>query len=329
MNNPMMGTNNPMMGMNNPMMGMNNPMMGMNNNPMMGMNNPMMGMNNGMMGMNNPMMGMNNGMNDDTSSRIKSIIEPYEKKIKDLEEQIRQKDFEIAVLKEKLNKSVNNNIQPMNPFPQQMGMGFVPPMMNMSMNFNNENINKDKEIIKIYFRFDSNNSQNKTSITQRCFIDDEFGSVRKKVLKRLNIKGNADELEFIFNSKNVVPSLTVSELGITNDSNVFIVIPNLKNVEVSLKEEEYSNDKITVIFKTSQGINVTLYLDPNMTIGLAIQKYLIRVSKKELINNHEKKLVFLYNATSYTANDTISLKSLFKRNQGAITVNDVLNLIGA
>ena len=105
-------------------MKMNNPMMGMNNQ-MMGMNNPMMGMNNGMMGMNNPMMGMNNVMNDDTSLRIKSIIEPYEKKIKDLEEQIRQKDFEIAVLKEKLNKSVNNNIQPMNPFPPQMGMGML------------------------------------------------------------------------------------------------------------------------------------------------------------------------------------------------------------
>ena len=100
------------MNMNNPMMGMNNGMMGM------GMNNPMMGMN-------NQMMGMNNVMNDDTSLRIKSIIEPYEKKIKDLEEQIRQKDFEIAVLKEKLNKSVNNNIQPMNPFPPQMGMGML------------------------------------------------------------------------------------------------------------------------------------------------------------------------------------------------------------
>ena len=85
-------------------------------------------------------MGMNNNLSDDLSSRIKIIIEPYEKKIKDLEEQIRQKDFEIAVLKEKLNKSVNNNIQPMNTFPQQMGMGmgFAHPMMNMSMNLNND-----------------------------------------------------------------------------------------------------------------------------------------------------------------------------------------------
>ena len=61
--------------------------------------------------MNNPMMGMNNEMTDDISSRIKVIVEPYEKKIKDLEEQIRQKDFEIAVLKEKLHISENNPLK--------------------------------------------------------------------------------------------------------------------------------------------------------------------------------------------------------------------------
>ena len=68
-----------------------------------------------------------------------------------------------------------------------------------------------------------------------------------------------DDLKFIFNAKKAIPSLTISELGITNDSNIFIVKTSLKNVEISLKEEEYSNDKITVIFKTSQGFNVTLY----------------------------------------------------------------------
>ena len=289
------------------------------NNPMMGMNNPMMGINNPMMGMNNPIMGMNNVMNDDTSLRIKSIIEPYEKKIKDLEEQIRQKDFEIAVLKEKLNKSVNNG----------MGMGFIPPMMNMNMNLNNEAINNDKEIIEIYFRFNGDNPPNNLPLKQKCFIDDEFGLVQKKVLKKLNISGNADDLKFIFNAKKAIPSLTISELGITNDSNIFIVKTSLKNVEISLKEEEYSSDKITVIFKAILGSIATMYLAQNISIGLAIQKYLIRVDKKELINNHENNLAFLYNAKRYRPNDTISLKSLFKGNQGKIVVNDIKYLIGA
>ena len=50
---------------------------------------------------------------DNTTLNVKSIVQPYENKIKDLEEIIRQKDFEIAVLKQKLNK-LNNNFMNMN-----------------------------------------------------------------------------------------------------------------------------------------------------------------------------------------------------------------------
>ena len=315
------------MNMNNPMGGMNNPMMGMSN-PMMGMNNPIGGM--------YPMMGMNDEMNDDISSRIKIIVEPYEKKIKDLEEQIRQKDFEITVLKEKLHKSENNslknNIQPMNPIPMQMGMGMGMgidlPMMDMNMNLNNKANDKDKEIIDIIFRITWLNS-GKNSILKRCFLDDEFGFVKKKVLKRLNIKGNADELKFIFNAKNTIPTLTIAELGITNNANIFVVNTNFSNVEISLKDEENPKDRITISFKTSYGTNLTMQLESDISIGLAIQKYLIRVGKKELIKTHEKNITFLYNAQRYRPNDTKSLKSLFKGNQGTIVVNDMNNLIGA
>ena len=41
---------------------------------------------------------------DQTALNVKSIIEPYENKIRELEEIIKQKDFEIIVLKQKLNK---------------------------------------------------------------------------------------------------------------------------------------------------------------------------------------------------------------------------------
>ena len=88
-----------------------NQMMGnMNMNPMMGNINPM--------GMNNQL--MTNFAMDDTAMKIKAIIDPYEKKIIDLEKIIRQKDFEILVLKEKLNNyknfqmNINNNQMGMN-----------------------------------------------------------------------------------------------------------------------------------------------------------------------------------------------------------------------
>ena len=49
-----------------------------------------------------------------TEMYIHNIVEPYENRIKELEDTIRKKDFEIAVLKQKLynkneNKSPNQN----------------------------------------------------------------------------------------------------------------------------------------------------------------------------------------------------------------------------
>ena len=133
MNNQMMGMNNPMINnqmgnMNNQMMGMNNSMinnqMGNMNNPMMGMNNPMGNMNNPMLSkmninMNNSMIDLNHSMSDMKSSiddiiseKIKTAIDPYQKKIKELEEKLRQKDLEIAKLKgtSSINYSSNNFI---------------------------------------------------------------------------------------------------------------------------------------------------------------------------------------------------------------------------
>ena len=79
----------------------------------------------GMMGMNNQL--MTNFTTDETAMKIKAIIEPYEKKITELENIIKQKDFEILVLNEKLNNLKNNQ---MNQFNNQM-------IFNNQINMNN------------------------------------------------------------------------------------------------------------------------------------------------------------------------------------------------
>ena len=56
--------------------------------------------------MNNNMIGINSNQQnlmDENAIRIKNIIQPYENKIKELEEIIRNKDFQITVLTQKLN----------------------------------------------------------------------------------------------------------------------------------------------------------------------------------------------------------------------------------
>ena len=143
---------------------------GMNNigmNPMgmnfMGMNpigmNPM-GMN--QIGMNN----QQNFMNDETAQNIKNIIEPYENKIRELEEIIKQKDFEIIVLKQKLNNNnmTNNNFMNINPM-----------MMNMNMNPMNNNNNP---LNKYSLRIVSNDERINKII--ECFENDKVSLLREK-----------------------------------------------------------------------------------------------------------------------------------------------------
>ena len=56
------------------------------------------------------MMGINNQINDYISEkeREKTIIEPYEKKIKDLELKLKQQSLEIAELKQKIYQKENS-----------------------------------------------------------------------------------------------------------------------------------------------------------------------------------------------------------------------------
>ena len=54
------------------------------------------------LGFNNQQNLMNGMQMGATAINIKNIIQPYENKIKELEEIIKQKDFEITVLKQKL-----------------------------------------------------------------------------------------------------------------------------------------------------------------------------------------------------------------------------------
>ena len=294
------------------------------------MNNQMMGMSNQMMGMNNPMMGMNNQMNDNITRRIKTIVEPYEKKIKELEEQIRQKDFEIAVLKEKCyqaeKNNINNNFQGINPFQIPMGMNNIdiglgmPPMVNMNNN------NEYSDIITLIFR-----GINDIKIIQKCFIDDEFGFVQKKILKKIN---DPSDIKFIFNAKNTIPNLTVSELGMTDNANIFMVKVKISNnnsntSNISLKSQESSSFKIRIMFKTSQGILLNIPFDNEISIGSALQKYLIRVNREDLIKSNQEKIVFIYNASKLSINDNRRLKDIILGDQATIMVNDISNLIGA
>jgi hypothetical protein len=133
----------------------------------MGMN-PMQMNNMGMMGMNNQQ-----NLMDQTALNIKNIIQPYENKIRELEEIIKQKDFEITVLKQKLNNNVPNyNIMNMNPM---MNINFMNPMNNNQNNMMMGNINQEKGQ-KIRVRVEN---ENKRYIVN-CFEGDKTSILKEK-----------------------------------------------------------------------------------------------------------------------------------------------------
>ena len=106
--NQMMNNMNGNQMMNN--MNMNPMMNNMNANQMMGnVNmNPMMNNMNANQMMNNQL--MTNLSMDNTSLKLRAIIDPYEKKITELEKQLKEKDFEILVLNEKLEQYKNKEM---------------------------------------------------------------------------------------------------------------------------------------------------------------------------------------------------------------------------
>ena len=170
------------------------------------------------MGMNPLLMNnMNNiGMNiqpnfmDNTALNIKSIIQPYENKIRELEEIIKQKDFEIIVLKQKLNNIQNNNMNMMN-----MNMMNQPEMA-----FNN--YNSDNEIL-------INIKSNIKNI--RCLKNDKVSEIKKSLILTYNYKPLSDEETL---EKNGI--LNGSILGITD-----------RVYNITFKTSSNKNNKLIVL----------------------------------------------------------------------------------
>jgi hypothetical protein len=308
--------------MNNQMMNMNQIMM--NQMMMNQMGNSDMNSNN-LDG--NQMHFNNNNFNDNSFNnielRISNIVEPYEEKIKELEEKLRKKDFEIIVLKEKLfacQKQLN---------PNQINMN-----MNMNLpNLINNSQNDDSKII-VYFRF-AGQKQNLPPFIEQCSSEEVF----EDVLKRISYKHQFiyKKYKFIFNAKRINHNLTLGECGISNESNIFVVKPEKNDMKDEDEDEDiignisnnldFQDKKLNIKFKTHQGAIFNLQLNQNRTIGMALELFIERMClKKEEID----KICFLYNASKIDLHDSTSLKKLFKNNNNPeIIVHDVNNIIGA
>ena len=150
----------------------------------------------------NFMMMNNNAMNmDNTTLNIKNIVQPYENKIKELEEIIRKKDFEITVLKQKLNKNnnlMNMNINPINPKIYNQNM-------NQFMVFGNNNQQIEDKGNQMKLTIKSENQE----FNIEYFSKDKISSIYEKY----NVKGN-----LTYNFKLLERNSSISDNKISNYS---------------------------------------------------------------------------------------------------------------
>jgi len=254
------------------------------------MNNMMINFN--PLGINNPIIGtniqqnqMNGMMMDETAQNIRNIIKPYENKIRELEEIIKQKDFEIIVLKQRLNNN-NSNINNLNPMLINMNMN--PMMVNMNMNqmnlmmgnMNQQMNENDKEISLTIIL------ENKIELIN-CFINDKASILEEKC--------NLDKGVLTFNYKVVDTELTIEENGIFNHSLIYVKY-DIKNIA----------------FRNTQGMSITICLSEDCPLEIALIYYLM--SSGRIMNRYNKNVSFLYNAFKLKFKDETPIKEIFQGN---------------
>ena len=381
-NNPMMNNCNQMINNNismmndknqmmNPMMinnsQMTSPMMNnsnqMNNNNNQMMNNPMMMNNNNQMNINSASSIQNQNM-DNEALRIKKIIQPYEDKIKQLEGQIRQKDFEITCLKDKLDKNLQNNQneQMVNMFSlieQYSQMNQMMNQINSNMNqfnqmnnnmnlmnqFNQMNHNMNQQINEEKFLCLNFKKEEEYSVKVQCRSHDKI----KDVLKKFCSKAAEDLNKFYFfykGEKIINDELTLDEYGINDQNEIIVVEKNdTKQINEILKKKNSSNSKemiprtdkmisddilssenkkINLVFQT-RGRKSFLTFYESIPVEQALKKYCHCLGLSETKMNH---LRFLFNGNSLNINDKRSLGSIFG-DGSIITVVDSSGVIGA
>ena len=259
----------------------------MNNMNGIGINQMGMMNSNGMMNpflMNNLMGMINqpniiNGINlnfDETAQNIKNIISPYENRIKELEEIIRQKDFEITVLKQKLNIINKNNIN------EIIMMKNINPNNMIIENINNINQQIKKDItVKIKF-------ENNDIINVKC-SEDDMASI---LYDKCNIKKHLSH-----DYKMIDSGKTIKENGITGDS------------ELNVTSCFYN-----ITYQKANSI-YTISLNGNCPVGLSIILIFIKYNNiRAIIKVFNDTLLLFYNGRKLKISDNTPIRETFRVN---------------
>ena len=179
-------------------------------------------------------MNMQNQFMNINTQAIEGIIQPFKEKIKKLEEELMQKDIEIAKLNytilqmKQMNpmNQMNNQFNPMNMpmlnYPMFNPMFQAGNQMNMAGNMNMANIPKEtikkKKIKRLNLRFKEGTN---FEIPIQCTSNEKMESIIDRFCLKAGII--KEEYKFIVNGNKVKMNLTIDKNGINNENKVIYV----------------------------------------------------------------------------------------------------------
>ena len=293
------------------------------------MNNQMMMNNN----MNNQMI-MNNINNQNGNDKIKELLEEldymrnkvnlYEKRIKTLEERIKEKDSEIINLKNRLSSNFNYNqgMQPFNYNHNPMMMG----QMNYCVNYTNQASNSNK----------MENENVQKNLTLNFIFDGHIIAVQgrldmtlEQLIKNFAVKLCNDDicLVYFYKGNKLEKDLnkTLKQSGISNEDEIFVFEINDKNQSKMLS---HKHDNITITFNASTGHKTVITARFYTKISKILKLYCKKIGIKRA--SIGKDIMFIRNGVKIEIGDNRTIEEFSGGYDSIIiTVYDLKGIIGA
>ena len=242
---------------------------------------------------------MTNFAMDNTAMKIKAIIDPYEKKIIDLEKIIRQKDFEILVLKEKLNNYKNSQINQMgmNNNNNQMNMG---NQMGMGMNNNNNQMNMGNQM-----GMGINNNQMGMNMGNQMGMGMNNNQMGMNMGNQMGMGMNMNIGNDMNMMNNQMPPMMNQMMNpVTNNRPMWMWHYNNLNDNQNLNDENNSSNKINIVFRRSDdNPPIRVMCDYTEKISEVIKRYFIKAG---IDSKYHKYFKFIHNAKNLNLDLTVA-----------------------
>lgn len=261
----------------------------------------------------------------------------YELRIQQLEQIIKQKDTEIAFLKQQIysfgininSPFGNQNLNNLNNINNNQNQNQINFMNNPLMSNNNEN-RKKYDFIEDYGYINIETCGIiKTNID--CFIYEKAIIPMTKIAEKLG--KSIKDLQFIslgHGIKELKPQLTLEEIGIYDNSLISVkereinqIDNNFDNFNINQKVEKTNVKYINFLFKSDEGNRSTIVLNENIPIGIALLLYLIKAGREsdlfDLIQG-KNTIYFLYNSRKLNISDKTRIKNIFTNSISQIEV---------